>query len=442
MEEVLTLLTDRRVTVIGAGRTGLAAARFLVKGRAEVFLSEQASLTPNTRRELEALGIAYEEGGHTEWALKADLIIPSPAVPDDAPILQEARRRGIPILGELELASRLCKSNKIIAVTGTVGKTTTTHLIAELLRAHSHRVVTAGNIGPPLIARLDEIDDETIVVLEVSSYQLEHISEFEPHIGVFTRFAPHHLDRHRSVERYFAIKCRLFAHQTEGDFAVIQNDITLPSSMRSQPFKFSAEDLHLDGKLHPHQREDLAAALMAARLIDPSIQLGKLNLERALRLPHRLEFVAEVCGVRFYNDSKATCPAATRAALRSFHEPLTLILGGYDEGVSLDELAQLIRDRDVQAVLLLGETQRRWAQSLKSVGYERFRLVECLTEAVECALESKPRVCLFSPAAPSFDRFRNYQQRGERFKQIVHAYAVDGLQTAITRSSDQLAAPL
>lgn len=442
MEEVLTLLTDRRVTVIGAGRTGLATARFLVREQAEVFLSEQASLPPNARRELEALGIAYEEGGHTERAIQAELIVPSPGVSSEAPILQEARRRGIPIWSELELAYRFCKGNRIIAITGTVGKTTTTHLIAELLRAHGHRAITAGNIGPPLIARLDEIDDETIVVVEVSSYQLEHVFEFKPHIGVFTRFGPHHLDRHGSVENYFAIKCRLFTHQTEGDFAVIQDDIALPSSIRSRALKFSAEDLHLDRKLSAHQREDLAAAFKAARLIDPSIQLERLDLERALKLPHRLEFVAEVCGVRFYNDSKATCPTATQAALRSLHEPLVLILGGYDEGVGLGRLARLIRDRDVQAVLLLGETQRRWAQSLKSVGYERFRLVGDLTEAVGYVLEIKPRVCLFSPAAPSFDRFKSYQERGEYFKQIVDSYAARGLQTAITRPSDQLAASL
>jgi len=437
-------LKGLRVTVLGAGRTGLATARFLSEKRAKVFLSEQASLAPSTRRELEALGIAYEEGGHTERALRADLIVPSPGVPSEAPLLREARRRGLPIWSELELAFRFCPSEKIIAITGTVGKTTTTRLITEILRAYGHRAVPAGNIGRPLIACLGEIDEKTTIVVEVSSFQLEHVSEFKPHIGVFTRFAPHHLDRHGNVEHYFATKCRLFARQTEGDFAVIQNDLELPCSIRSRVLKFSAEDINLDGRLYPHQREDLAAALMAARLIDPSIQLGKLDLERALRLPHRLEFVAEVCGVRFYNDSKATSPVATQAALEAFgsDEAVALILGGYDEGGDLSGLARAICERGVSTVLLMGSTGERWARSLRAVGYERFIRVGDLNEAVAAALElrPKPHICLLSPAAPSFDRFPNYRERGERFRRIVHSYALR-LQTPITRSSDQMVVP-
>jgi UDP-N-acetylmuramoylalanine--D-glutamate ligase len=362
--------------------------------------------------------VGYEEGGHTERALRAELIIPSPGVPSEAPLLREARRRKIPIMGELELAYRLCPSRRIIAVTGTVGKTTTTHLIAELLRAHGHRVAAAGNIGRPFTEALAEIEPDTIVVLEVSSFQLEHAYEFKPHIGVFTRFAPHHLDRHKTLEAYFAAKCRLFARQTEGDFAVVQCDIGLPSNVHSQVFRFSAEDLRLD--LPYHQRENLAGALKAARLIDTSITLEGIDVEESLRLPHRLEFVGEIEGVRFYNDSKATSPEATKAALLAFDETMVLISGGYDEGGDLAELARIIRDRDVQAIFLMGQTKRSSARSLKAVGYHQFWPVESLREAVEEALELKPRICLFSPAAPSFDRFRNYQERGESFKEAVY----------------------
>lgn len=422
--------TGKRATVLGAGRTGQAAAHFLAKQQATVFVSDQAPILSPIQQEFAELGILYEEGGHSARALGADLIIPSPGVPCDAPVLVQARTRGIPILSELELAYRFLESEKIIAVTGTVGKTTTTHLVAELLRSHDHPTVVAGNIGQPLIARLGEINDETAVVLEVSSYQLEHVDTFKPHIGLFTRFAPHHLDRHGSLERYFALKCRLFAKQTEHDFAVIHHGVTLPDSTRARVLRFSAKDLEaLPLNIYPHQRENLAGALQAARLLDPKITHERLDLKRVLHLPHRLEFVAEVGGVRFYNDSKATSSAATCAALSTFHDPLVLILGGYEEGDNVRELAQTIQERDIQAVILLGQTRARWAREFTSLGYPRFRMVQSVDQAVAEVFQLRAHICLFSPAAPSFDQFRNYEERGEHFKRVVHSYL---LQTAIT----------
>ncbi|OGF52741.1 MAG: UDP-N-acetylmuramoylalanine--D-glutamate ligase [Candidatus Fraserbacteria bacterium RBG_16_55_9] len=431
-------LAGARVTVLGAGRTGQATARFLSRQHAVTFVSDRAQIPSSVQHELANLSISCEEGGHSERALQADLIIPSPGIPCDVPVLMKARAQGIPILSELELAYRFIESEKIIAVTGTVGKTTTTHLVAELLKSYGHPTVVAGNIGQPLIALLGKINKETAVVLEVSSYQLEHVDTFRPHIGVFTRFAPHHLDRHGSLECYFAIKCRLFAKQTERDFALVQRDIALPHPIRSRVLKYSAKDLEtLQPNLHRHQREDLAGALQAARLLDPAITHERLDLARALWLPHRLEFVAEVNGVCFYNDSKATSSAATRAALESFPEPLVLILGGYDEGDNLKELAVAIQERNVQAVLLMGQTRERWALELKSLGYRSFRIVTDVGQAIEEALKLRPHACLFSPASPSFDQFRNYEERGEHFKHIVCSYLP---QTAITLRSDQLAA--
>lgn len=430
-------LAGVRVTVLGAGRTGQATARFLAQHHAQVFLSDHAQIPLALKGELSQLGIRYEEGGHTECALQAELIIPSPGVPYAAPVLCAARARRIPIMGELELAYRFCPSKRIIAVTGTVGKTTTTHLTAELLKAHDYPLVVAGNIGQPLIARLDEIHSTTVVVLEVSSYQLEHVETLRPHIGVLTRFAPHHLDRHGSLERYFAMKCRLFARQTEEDHAVVHRDIALPTTIRSRVWKFSAEELDpLGVPLPAHQRENLAAALRAARLIDAHISHEQLDLKRALQLPHRLEFVAEVGGVRFYNDSKATSPAATLAALTTFDEPLVLILGGYDAGDDIRPLAQRIQNRDIHTVLLTGQTRWRWAQMLHTLGYRRFRIVQDLHGAIEEAMRSAPSICLFSPASPSFDQFRDYEERGEHFKRVVRSYLP---KTAITPPSDQLA---
>ncbi len=415
-------LAGKHVTVLGSGRTGGAVARFLARRGSHVFLSDQATISSPFQHELTLLDIDCEEGGHTERALQADLILPSPGVPYEAPVLTEACRRGISIMGELELAYRFCKSDRIIAITGTVGKTTTTYLSAEILRAHGHRAVVAGNIGEPFITRLPEIDEKTIVVLEVSSYQLEHVETLRPHVAVFTRFAPHHLDRHGTLERYFALKCRLFAQQTERDVAVVHEEIDLPDWIRSQMLTFSARDVSdgsVGGDLPSHHRENVAAALMAARVIDPCVSLDRIRLEHTLRLPHRLEYVTEIDGVRFYNDSKATSPAATLAALATFEEPLVWIAGGYDEGADPSPLIQAVRARDVRGVFLVGQTRGKWARALSRAGYRRFRVVSSLTQAVAGALRLHPRVCLFSPATPSFDVYRNYEERGERFKEAI-----------------------
>lgn len=439
-------LSGMPVTVLGAGRTGLATARFLSERGARVLVSERASISISTQKDLAQLGVPFEEGGHSERALEADLIIPSPGIPEGAPILEAARARGVPIMGELELAYRFCPSKNIMAITGTVGKTTTTHLIAELLQTHGHRVITAGNIGPPFIARVKEIDEETIVVLEVSSFQLEQVRTFRPHVGVLTRLGPHHLDRHKTVERYFETKCRLFARQSERDYAVFHAESPPPPALRSRVLRYSAEDLldfdpELNGDLAPHQRENLAGALCAARLLDPAISPECLDLKRAFHLPHRLELVTEIEGVRFYNDSKATSPAATQAALRAFEGvPLALILAGRADLEDLDELAETIRRQNVQAVFLLGGARTPWARRLRALGYTRFRLVRGMEQAIEGALEAKPRVCLFSPGAASFDQFKNYEERGERFKAALFLYRSSGSQTGITPSSDQVSA--
>ncbi len=443
-------LSRARVTVLGAGKTGLAVARFFASQGVRVFLSDRSPLSPAGKRELARLGAEYEEGGHSERALAADWIVPSPGIPYDAPVLREARRRGVPVLGEIELAYRLCPSDRIVAVTGTVGKTTTTHLIADLLRAKGHPVVLAGNGGEPFIARLPRIRPETVVVLEVSSYQLEHVEAFRPHVGVFTRFAPHHLERHGSLERYFAIKCRLFQQQCEEDFAVVQREIPLPD-LPSRVVAFRAEDLETESfgdSLPPHLREDLAGALAAARVLDPTVVPSEEAVTRALRLPHRLEFVAEVHGIKFYNDSKATSFAASIAAIEAFscpeHRPLALILGGQDEGLDPEPLMGAVVEHEVDRVYLLGETRERWAEALSRKGYRRFSLLEDLEEALAqvCAGRPRPQTCLFSPGAPSFDRFANYEERGERFRRAVRALAGSRPQrprrrTPITPRSDQ-----
>jgi UDP-N-acetylmuramoylalanine--D-glutamate ligase len=407
----------KKVAVIGAGISGRAAARFLAGRGVEVFVSEQGLIPAKTKEEFDALCVPYEEGGHTDRALDADLIVLSPGVPLNVPIVTKAKRRKIPIIGEIELAYRFCKSKRIIAVTGTNGKTTTVHFINALLAEYDRTV--AGNIGTPFIEQIDKIDEDTIVILEVSSFQLETIDSFRPYISVFLNFSPDHLDWHGTIEKYFAAKCRIFENQTKDDFAVVNENLPL-FSLHIKPHLFTFNSLIDEVKkttrsLSRQNLENLAAALAACRRIDPSID-PSIDIE-VISLPHRLEFVAEVGGVRFYNDSKATNVGATLAATHCFDEPLTLLLGGRDKGGDYTPLIKLLVERNKDFCLLIGEAKEKIAKELQRAGL-KYRFIRDLREGVELALELG-NTCLLSPACASFDMFSSYSERGDVFKKEV-----------------------
>lgn len=410
-----------RVAILGAGQSGLAAAHLLSGRGASLFLSDHREIPSHTKERLEALGATWEEGSHTEQILERELIVLSPGVPSRLPILVEARKQGIPLIGELELAYRYCRSRKILAVTGTNGKSTTVQVIGELLRARGHKAVIAGNIGNPFSGELDRIDRQTLVVLEVSSFQLETIKGFHPQIALLLNIASDHLDRHSSMDEYFQVKCRIFEHQTEKDFALVHPSL-LPSLhfLKSQVEVFKGQNCR-KRELYPHQRENLAAALRAARLVDSKIDLSLIDLRKVLALPHRLEFVAERAGVRFYDDAKATNVAATLAAIASFpHSRLTLILGGRAKGESFTPLARVVKERKIEA-LLMGEAAEEIARKLTEVGHRRFHFIHDLQEGVRMAQALGGEVCLLAPACASFDRFSNYAERGDTFQRAVLA---------------------
>ncbi len=416
----MTLLR-KRVTVIGAGRSGLAAARVLHSLGAEVFVSEQAILSSQARTELTQLGISFEENGHTERAIsQAQLVILSPGVPITAPIVRRAQELNIPIWGELELAYRLCPSKKIIAVTGTNGKSTTTKLIEELLNQNGARAISAGNIGTPLVARLNEITPDTIVVLEVSSFQLESIESFRPKVAVLLNIAPNHLDRHKSFTEYLFAKCRIFENQTEHDVLVLPKDITLPKHPRSQLLYYDDLLPELSSLRVPkHLKEDAAAALTACRVFMPKMPPPSEELVRKAQLPHRQEFIAEIDGVRFYNDSKATTVHATLAALNAFAGPLVVILGGRNKNLDFTPLAQALRSKPICEILLIGEAAPQIAQFLEAAQISQFSVVRDFSEAVARALRYPGATCLLSPACASFDQFRSYEERGQAFREAV-----------------------
>lgn len=424
----------QRVAVLGAGRTGLATARYLTRHGADVLLSDAQPIPNDVKVELASLGVPWEECGHSERVLSVDAVVPSPGIPIDAPILKRARTCGVPVIGELELAYRHCPSERIIAVTGTVGKTTTTHLIANLLGQHGHSVVTAGNIGAPFIEALEGIDSQTVVVLEVSSFQLEHVDTFRPHVGVLTRFAPHHLDRHGTTERYFQAKARLFRHQREGDAAILHHLAPSLPQVRAACQRFAADDV---GEIRwPfHQRENLAAAMAAARRLDPHVSLHGSALGSTIELPHRLEPVATLAGTRFVNDAKSTTPTATAAAMRAFpDESVALVLGGRSQGEDLQELTNEIAQRRPEAVYLMGDARGRWMRSLRAIGCRHIRPIASFDQLMRSVGRYRPDVCLFSPGAASFDQFSSYTERGDAFKTAVATHA----QTQVTAWGDQV----
>lgn len=411
----------KSVTILGAGRSGLAAARALCELGAHVFVSDHAALSPSARQELIKLNIPFEENGHTEQAIAhAQLVVLSPGVPVTAPIVQRARAWGIPIWGELELAYHLCPSEKIIAVTGTNGKSTTTRLIEEILRAAGQAVLSAGNIGTPLIARLGEITPDTIVVLEVSSFQLESIERFRPAVAVFLNIAPNHLDRHKDFRSYLRTKCRIFENHTERDSVVLSRGLQLPVQPRSRLVYYDdllSELEHLNAPRH--LKEDAAAAWAACRALVPTIPPPSEEILRHAHLPHRQEFIAEIKKVRFYDDSKATTVHATLAALEAFSGPLVLILGGRNKNLDFTPLAQALRAKPICEVLLMGEAAPQIARALEALQIRRFSFVQDFAEAVERALRYPGATCLLSPACASFDQFRSYEERGRAFQESV-----------------------
>ncbi|MFB6285080.1 MAG: Mur ligase family protein [Candidatus Bipolaricaulia bacterium] len=423
-----------RVAVLGAGRTGMAALRHLTARGNAVLLSDAQPIPNDVKVELASLGIPWEECGHSERVLSVDAVVPSPGIPVNAPILQRARACGIPVIGELELAYRECPSKRIIAVTGTVGKTTTTHLIANLLGQRGHSVVTAGNIGVPFTEALASIDSHTVIVLEVSSFQLEHVDTFCPTVGVLTRFAPHHLDRHGTTERYFQAKARLFRHQHEGDAAIVHHQAPSLPWGRAACERFAAHDV---GEIRwPfHQRENLAAAMAAARRLDPHVSLPGSALGPAIELPHRLETVATLAGTRFVNDAKSTTPTATAAALQAFpDESVALVLGGRSQGEDLQELTDEIAQRRPEVVYLMGDARQRWMRRLRSIGCRHIRPIASLDQLMRSVGRYRPDVCLFSPGAASFDQFNSYATRGDAFRTAVAMHA----QTQVTAWGDQV----
>jgi UDP-N-acetylmuramoylalanine--D-glutamate ligase len=437
----------KRVTVVGAARSGVAAAELLLRRGAAVTLTDVRDHLEDEDR-LRAAGVELELGGHTASTLTgADLIVTSPGVPYRQPLIEAARRAGVPVMGELELASRWLRG-KVIAITGTKGKSTTTTLTGRMLEAGGRRVLVGGNIGHALSAQVDDSTEDTIHVIEASSFQLETAETFHPWIAVLLNFSPDHLDRHSSVGEYAAAKTRIFAQQTAEDWAVLNADdkgtLEMAAGGRARQLLFSmhggiAEGIVLDGDtivwrtaatreplvprsairlLGPHLVADVLAASAVAWLAGVDAAAMTRAVEGFSGLEHALEPVGEVGGVRFVNDSKATNVEAARRAIESFDRGVVVILGGRFKGGDFRDLLEPLESRQA-TVVAIGEARPRIAEALG--GRVAVHEAGDMNGAVRTAFASASpgQTVVLAPACASFDMFRDYAERGRVFKQEV-----------------------
>ena len=444
-------LQGKRVLVVGLARTGVATALFCAARGALVTATEErgADQMVDAARQLREAGCTLEFGGHrAETFRKQDLIVPSPGVPAAHPGLAAARAAGIPIWSEIELAWHFLRG-RLLAITGSNGKTTTTALVGHILAGAGIPSIVAGNIGTPLIARVGETNDRSVTVVEVSSFQLEHIDSFRPDIAVLLNLTPDHIDRHGSFEAYGRAKARIFENQVQTDAAVINADDRVAAGYapaKPQLFWFSRtkrvengasldgdrivfrrdgqETVLLDradiGLRGEHNVENVLAAASAAFLAGAAPAAIAAGVRSFPGVEHRLEFVAEIGGVNFFNDSKATNVDATLKALDAFPSGLLVILGGKDKGSDYAPLAEPLRQRARQVLLIGAASEKIAAQLQGSVPLESASTLE---RAVALAFErARPGdTVLLAPACASFDQFENYEHRGRVFKELVHA---------------------
>jgi len=448
-------LENKTALVIGLGLSGLAACELLRQRGAKVFALDSAdneTLQKEAAR-LRSLGAQVQLGARSAPQTAFDFVVTSPGVPWTNPILHDIKSRGLSIIGELELGYQhsLCLN---VSITGTNGKTTTTELVERLLTHAHYKTIAAGNIGRPLCAVVEQTRELDFLTLEVSSYQLETIEYFRPAIGVLLNITPDHLDRYPSKADYTRAKARLFLNQQPFDWAIIQSEalaqlkavnVKIPSKVITFSATDKSADLCLDRGLilsriegwsgplldlercllnGPHNAENLMAALAVGRVLRISLETMVEALQSYAPAPHRCELVAEINGVKFINDSKATNLDAVQKALLSIAparlgEPnVWLIAGGRDKGLEYHDIGPLLTQR-VKGAFLLGEAREkiRAAWGL----FTPCTLVDSLLEAVPLAARNAAAgdVVLLSPACSSFDQFQNYQHRGETFRQAV-----------------------
>jgi UDP-N-acetylmuramoylalanine--D-glutamate ligase len=447
----------KKVSVIGAARSGVAAAKLLKKKGYKVFLSDStAEDKVNSRfvNEIKTAGVEYEFGKHSDKVYDADLVVVSPGVPQSSEVIQTSLGKNINVVSEVEIASWFSKG-RVIAITGTNGKTTTTTLIGEIFKEAGFKTIVCGNIGTAFSDIVENTDDDTIIVLETSSFQLDNIKHFKPFVAVFLNVTPDHLDRYESLEKYLNSKMKITENQDETNYLVFNYDDELVrnsvkenvnakvsafslNSMVKNDYESGAylgsydliyyyymgeeniidtRNLIIKGQ---HNVYNAMASVISAKIFGIDRERIKKTLENFKGVEHRLEYVRELNGVKFYNDSKATNVNSVWYALKGFKEPIILLLGGKDKGNNYTEIEKEVKEH-VKHIVAIGESKQKVYNFFKDIipvtiseGFE-----DAVNKAASEAEEGD--VVLLSPACASFDMFENYERRGMEFKKIVNS---------------------
>lgn len=435
-------LKNKRVAVLGAAKSGVGSALFLKRRGASVFLSEKKP------EQLRMDGIETEAGGHTDRVLEmTDLIVISPGVPLNIPILKKADALNIPIISEIELAYNFCPC-PIIAIGGTNGKTTTTTLLGKVFKKAGVPVVVAGNIGTTFISQIDNLSSSHIAILEISSFQLDGIKNFRPNVSVTLNITPDHLDRYSSMQEYTLAKQRVLVNQKEDDWTVLnfddeivkswaqrtkarilffstKNSVTEGACLRGDDIVFSCDgktekicsrnDISLPGE---HNVSNVLAVITAGKIKNLTGSIIKSAVKSFKGVAHRIEFVREIDGIKFYNDSKGTTVDSVVKAIESFGNHSVLIAGGQDKNLDFSILRDLVRKK-VKCLILIGEAKEKIRRALNGTTaiYESPTLKDAVMNAKKFAVSGD--VILLSPGCASFDMFKDYEDRGNKFKRIV-----------------------
>jgi UDP-N-acetylmuramoylalanine--D-glutamate ligase len=444
------ILEGKKVLIVGLGKTGEALLSFLLNHGARVMISEKKNSEEMSQKFSlwKKRSVQVESGKHElESFLQSDFIVPSPGVPM-IPELAAARKKGIKIISEIELAYKFLRG-KIIGITGSNGKSTTATLTHKILKEGGLKAFLAGNIGTPLISFVENSEDDHVYVTEISSFQLEYADEFKAPISVFLNISPDHLDWHSSFAAYFGAKKKLLANQNEDDIAILNRDDLrvwrLEKESKARVYAFSRErkvspGCYTEGDwvvlqdkkeerllrsaeiplIGIHNQENIMASSLVGHIFGLSLRQIKESIKGFKGLEHRLEKVLTIKGIDFYNDSKATNVDATLKSIQSFDRKIILILGGRDKGGDFHKLAKAIREK-VKKTILIGEAKEKIARTLNNTVPSES--VSSLREAVRAGYsEARPgEIILLSPACASFDMFQSFEERGKVFKQEIFA---------------------
>lgn len=435
-----------KITVLGLGKSGIACANLAISKGYSVFASDSGKVRTHNQMKLNKK-VELEFGKHSQKVLDSDIIIKSPGLPNDLDILKQARKQEIPVLSELDFALNFAKPKKIIAVTGTNGKTTTTTLIYEIIKKGYKNTFVAGNIGFPISEVVTKLNSKSVLVLELSSYQLEDSPYFKPTVSVSMNITPDHLKHHHTMANYVKAKANIFINQNKKDYAIYNyNDKYLRRAVtktKANKFEFNYDKtkncIYYKGgtiylkknnktiKLNPkinipgkHNIDNILASVAASFIAGTKPAIIEKVISGFKGVEHRIEFVKEINGVKYYNDSKGTNVDSTKVALESFDKNIQLILGGQDKGCPYKPVFNLIKKK-VKNIFLIGEATNIIKKQLK--GSAPMTECETLSNAIKKihSVAEKGDIVLFSPACASFDQFNDFEHRGREFKKFVLA---------------------